>query len=234
MELTMKQIGLIGGLSWESSAEYYRTINEEIGKRLGGSHSARCVMTSFDFAEIEALQVAGRWNEATRMMIEAASNLEKAGADCIVICANTMHLMATDIERAVPLPLIHIADPTARAVQQAGIKKVGLLGTRYTMEKEFYRARLADKFGLDVRIPDEQGRAEIHDIVYKELILGVVRDESRAVYQRVMQKLADDGAEGIILGCTEITMLIQPEHSPVPVFDTTQLHALAAVDFALS
>lgn len=229
----MKTIGLIGGLSWESSAEYYRVINQAAQRRLGGVHSARSVLYSFDFGEIKALQAAGFWEAASALMVEAARKLEFAGGECIVICSNTMHLMAEAVEAAVAIPLIHIADATAAPIVGDGFKTVGLLGTRFTMEQDFYRGRMAERFGLEVLIPDEAGRATVHDIIYEELVRGVIRDESRRKYQVVIEKLRDAGAEAVILGCTEIGLLIKPEDSALPCYDTTALHALAAVDWAL-
>ena len=229
----MKTIGLIGGLSWESSVEYYRIINQETQNRLGGLHSARCLMYSFDFDEIETLQAAGDWGAATRRMIEAASSLQRGGAECIVICSNTMHRMADDVGAAVDLPLLHIADATADAILAVGLRTVGLLGTRFTMEQDFYRGRLVDRFGLDVLIPSAANREIAHRIIYEELVRGIVNDSSRAQYQTVIDDLRTDGAEAVILGCTEIGLLIGDQHSPLPLFDTTLLHALAAVDWAL-
>lgn len=229
----MKTIGLIGGLSWESSIEYYRIINQEARRRLGGLHSATSLMYSFDFGEIEALQAAGDWAEASERMVEAAGRLEGGGADCIVICSNTMHLMAEAVEAACQIPLIHIAEATAEAILARGHVKVALLGTRFTMEKDFYRGRMAERFGLEVMIPDAAGRAIAHDIIYEELVRGLIRAESRGAYQRVIDKLGADGAEAVILGCTEIGLLIKPEDSSLPVFDSTELHALAAVEWAL-
>jgi aspartate racemase len=230
----MKTIGLIGGMSWESSAEYYRILNETVQQRLGRVHSADCIMLSFDFAEIEVLQMAGDWDAATQRMIDAAQRLEHAGAACIVVCTNTMHLMADAMSTAISIPLLHIADPTAEAVKQQGLTTIGLLGTAFTMERDFYRGRLSDKFGLDVLIPESDERKIVHDIIYQELVRGIIRDESRIAYQQVIASLIARGAQGIILGCTEIGLLIQPQHSAVPVFDTTRLHALAAADFALA
>jgi len=230
----MKTIGLIGGLSWESSIEYYRIINQETQKRLGGVHSAKCLMHSFDFAEIEALQEAGDWEAATERMIAAAQNLEAAGADCIVICSNTMHRMADDIGAAVERPLIHIADATAEVILGDGLRSVGLLGTRYTMEGDFYKGRMTDRFGLHVRIPDAAGRDIVHRIIYDELVRGLIKSESRALYQAVIEQLQKAGAEAVILGCTEIGLLIKPEDCPIPSYDTTYLHALAAVEWALA
>lgn len=229
----MKTIGLIGGMSWESSSEYYRIINQAVRERLGGTHSAQCLMFSFDFGEIEALQEADDWEGAAARMIDAAQRLERGGAECLVICTNTMHRLVPEMLKAIHIPLLHIADPTARRITALGLRTVGLLGTRYTMEQDFYKWRLTEQFGLDVLIPDVDGRRLVHDVIYQELVRGVIREESRQAYQAVIRELADRGAQAIILGCTEIGLLIQPEHCPVPVFDTTRLHALAAVDFAL-
>ncbi|MEO1287274.1 MAG: aspartate/glutamate racemase family protein [Chloroflexota bacterium] len=230
----MKTIGLIGGLSWESSIEYYRIINETVRERMGGLHSADCLMYSFDFAEIEALQMASDWETATHRMIAVARQLERGGADCIVICSNTMHRMADDVQNAVDIDLIHIADATANAIKSQGIQQIGLLGTRFTMEQDFYKGRLVKQHHLDVIIPDDAGRTIVHDIIYEELVIGEVHDKSRSAYQTVMQNMIDNGAQGIILGCTEIELLISRfEHRPVPTFPTTYLHALAAVDWAL-
>ncbi|GGO56149.1 aspartate racemase [Streptomyces lasiicapitis] len=228
----MKTIGLIGGMSWESSAEYYRLLNELVRERLGGLHSARCVLHSVDFAEIERLQVAGEWERAGDVLAAAAKGLEAAGADLVLICTNTMHKVAGQVESVLSVPLLHLGDATAEAVRAAGERRVGLLGTAFTMEQDFYRDRLASH-GLEVLVPDEAGRDVVHRVIYEELCLGVVRDESRAAYQEVIAALVRDGAEGVILGCTEIELLIGQEHSPVPVFPTTRLHAEAAVDAAL-
>lgn len=230
----MKTIGLIGGLSWESSIEYYRIINETIRERLGGLHSAQCLMYSFDFAEIEALQAKNEWDKATHRMIAVARQVERGGADCILICSNTMHRMADDVQNAVDIEVIHIADATAHAIQRQGISRIGLLGTRYTMEQDFYKGRLINQFDLDVFIPDDAERTIVHDIIYDELVKGIVKPESRNAYQEIIAQLVEAGAEGIILGCTEIELLIsQPEHSPVPTFPTTSIHAIASVDWAL-
>ncbi|WP_328730674.1 aspartate/glutamate racemase family protein [Streptomyces caniferus] len=229
----MKVIGLIGGMSWESTAEYYRLLNELARRRLGGLHSARCVLYSLDFAEIEQLQVQGRWEEAGEILASAARSLEKAGADMVLICTNTMHKVAGQVEAAVGIPLLHLADATADAVRAAGVRKVGLLGTAFTMEQDFYRARL-EAAGLDVCVPDAEGRTLVHQVIYEELCLGVVKDESRKEYQRVIGSLVEAGAEGVILGCTEIELLVGPQDSPVPVFPTTRLHAEAAIDVALA
>ncbi len=230
----MKTIGLIGGLSWELTQLYYEIINETVRERLGGLHSAQCLLWSFDFAEIEAQQAAGDWASATARMIDAAKALQNGGADGLVICSNTMHRMAGDIEAAVDLPLLHIADATAEQIKAAGIQRIALLGTRYTMTQDFYKGRLIERYGLDVLIPDDAGIQCVHDIIYEELVVGVVKDDSRRDYQQVIGDLAERGAQGVILGCTEITLLIKPEHSPIPTFDTTALHALAAVDWALA
>ncbi|WP_329611716.1 aspartate/glutamate racemase family protein [Kitasatospora herbaricolor] len=229
----MKTIGLLGGMSWESTAEYYRLLNVLTRERLGGLHSAKCVLHSVDFAEIEALQSAGRWERAGEVLADAARSLEAAGADLLLICTNTMHKVAGQVAAAVSVPLLHLADTTAAAVLAAGLGKVGLLGTAFTMEQDFYRDRLASH-GLDVLVPDATGRAEVHRVIYQELCLGIVREESRDAYRAVIADLVAAGAEGIVLGCTEIELLIGPEHSPVPVFATTSLHARAAVDAALA
>jgi aspartate racemase len=228
----VKTIGLIGGMSWESSAEYYRLLNELVRERLGGLHSAKCLLHSLDFAEIEELQAAGEWQRAGEILAEAARGLQAAGADLLLICTNTMHKVAGQVEAAVSVPLLHLADATADAVRAAGIGRVGLLGTAFTMEQAFYRDRLAGH-GLDVLTPDGEGRALVHRVIYEELCLGVVREESRAAYQDVIGKLVAAGAEGVVLGCTEIELLIRDEDSPVPVFPTTRLHAEAAVAAAL-
>jgi len=229
----LKTIGLIGGLSWESSAEYYRMINEAVQQRLGGLHSAQTLMFSFDFAEIERLQHAGNWDAATERMIDAARRLERGGADLLLICSNTMHRMAQDVQAAVSIPLMHIADPTAERIKAAGIKRIGLLGTRYTMEQDFYRGRLTDLHGLDVVVPEAADRQIVNRIIYEELVLGVINPDSKAEYLRVVNNLIAQGAEGVILGCTEIGLLIKQADCPVPAFDTTEIHALAAVVAAL-
>jgi len=229
----MKTIGLIGGMSWESSLEYYRIINEETKKRLGGLHSARSLMFSFDFAEIEELQHSGNWAEATRRMIQAAQDLEKGGADFVLICTNTMHKMANDVQQGISIPLLHIADPTAQAIKDQGIKKIALLGTKFTMEEDFYKGRLTEKFGLEVITPNDEERQIIHDIIYNELCLGDIKPASKEQYLTIIRHLAERGAEGVILGCTEIGLLVQQEDTDLPVFDTTTIHAHAAVAEAL-
>ncbi|BDM69419.1 aspartate racemase [Streptomyces nigrescens] len=229
--MNMRTIGLLGGMSWESTAEYYRLLNELTRERLGGLHSSKCVLYSVDFAEIERLQVEGRWDEAAEILAEAAKALEAAGADLLLICTNTMHKVADQVAAATSVPLLHL-DTTAEAVRAQGLRRIGLLGTAFTMEQDFYRGRLA-RHGLDVLVPDAPGRSTVHKVIYDELCLGIVREESRASFQAVINDLVTAGAEGIVLGCTEIELLIGPEHSPVPVFPTTRLHAEAAVDRAL-
>ena len=229
----MKTIGLIGGMSWESTANYYRDINELVKQRLGGLHSAQTLLYSVDFQEIERLQHHGHWDEAGAQLAEIAHRLERAGADIVVLCTNTMHKVAPAIEAAVRIPFLHIADPTAETIKQAGIRRIGLLGTRFTMEEEFYRGRLAQKHGLEVIVPDTAGRDIVHRVIYDELCLGKIEDRSRQAYREIIARLVEHGAEGIILGCTEIAMLVSPVDSPVPLFDTTRLHAASAVDFAL-
>jgi len=229
----MKTIGLIGGMSWESTVPYYRIINETVRERLGGFHSAKLVLYSVDFHEIEQLQQSGAWDESGRMLAHAAQSLQAAGADFIVLCTNTMHKVADAIESAVNIPLFHIADPTAQEIKKTGLKKVGLLGTRFTMEQDFYRGRLLDQHQLDVIIPDDADRDVVHRVIYGELCMGLVRDGSRTEYRRIIQRLVDQGAQGVILGCTEISMLVGPSDSPVPLFDTTRLHARKAAEWAL-
>jgi len=230
----VRTLGLIGGMTWHSTVDYYRLINEGVHKRLGGSHSAEILLLSVDFGPVEEMQTRGEWRAMGRLMAGAARTLEGAGAEALVICANTMHRLADDVLGAVRIPLIHIADAAAAAVMAEGLRTVGLLGTRYTMELDFYRGRLEKEHGLKVLTPEEPGRTRVHDVIYKELGLGVVREESRRDYVEVIEALRKRGAEGVILGCTEIPMLVRPQDSPVPVFDTTALHAAAAVDFALS
>lgn len=229
----MKVIGLIGGMSWESSAEYYRIVNERVRDRLGGLHSARCLMWSFDFAGIEALQHAGRWDEATTLLVEAARRLERGGADFLVLCTNTMHRMADELQAAVEIPLLHIADPTALRIKAAGLRRVGLLGTAFTMEQAFYKGRLIERHGLDVLVPDAADRALVHRVIYDELVQGVVDPGSRAAYRDIIARLVARGAEAVILGCTEIMLLVRPGDSAVRLFDTTTIHAEAAVEMAI-
>ncbi len=229
----MKTIGLIGGMSWESSIEYYRIINHEINRALGGLHSAKSVMVSVDFAEIEALQHEGRWADATHAMIQAARQVQAGGADFVVICTNTVHKMAVEVQQAIDIPLLHIADATAEIVKAHGLRKIGLLGTRFTMEEDFYRGRLVQKHDLEVLIPNAANRAIIHRVIYDELVLGKIIPDSRTEYLRIMNELVQSGAEGIILGCTEIGLLVKQEDCLVPLFDTTLIHAQAAIQFAL-
>jgi len=233
IEVNMKVIGLLGGMSWESTVPYYRTINQAIGRRLGGLHSARIVLYSVDFHEIERLQHAGAWNEAGRVLAVAAQAIAGAGADFLVICTNTMHKVVPVIEKAIPIPILHIADATAMAIDRAQLRTVGLLGTRFTMEQDFYVGRLRNRHGLTVLVPDGDERETAHRIIYDELCLGRVLDVSRDAYRRIIQGLVAKGAQGIILGCTEVSMLVGPADAPVPVFDTTELHALQAVEWAL-
>ena len=229
----MRTIGLIGGMSWESSMEYYRLINEMVKARLGGLHSARCIMTSVDFAEIEEYQRLGQWDKASDVLVGAAKGLERAGAECVVLCTNTMHKVAGAIQYSVRIPLLHIADGAAEKIVQAGLKKPGLLGTRFTMEEDFYKQRLVEHFGLEVLIPDKAQRAMIHRVIYGELVLGEINPVSRDEFRQAIRDLIGRGADCIILGCTEIGLLVKPEDSLVPLFDTTYLHAEAAVDFSL-
>lgn len=229
----LKTIGLIGGMSWESTIPYYKQINESIKDRLGGLHSAKVVLYSVDFHEIERLQHAGDWKAAGNLLAEASISLEKAGSDFLVLCTNTMHKVAPQIEAAVSIPLLHIADPTAAEIKKGGYKSVGLLGTRFTMEQAFYRDRLSERHGLQVVIPNDEERQTIHRIIYDELCLGVVLPESRSEYRRIMNSLAAQGAEAIILGCTEISLLVSQPDSNVPLFDTTAIHARAAAEMAL-
>jgi aspartate racemase len=230
----MKTIGLIGGMSWESTLPYYRHVNEAIKARLGGLHSARLVLYSVDFHEIELLQRSGDWDRAGALLGEAAAALERAGADFLLLCTNTMHKVAGAIEQAVDIPLLHIADPTAAAIHGAGLQRVGLLGTRFTMEQPFYRERLESLHGIEVLVPDEADRQLVHRVIYEELCLGSVREESRRAYRQVIERLVAQGAQAVVLGCTEIGLLIGAEDAAVPLFDTTLLHARAAAEQALA
>lgn len=230
----MKTVGLLGGMSWESSAHYYAILNRAVRDRLGHSHSARSVMLSVDFGEIERLQRRGEWETLGDMLAAQAVRVEAAGADCLLLCTNTMHLVADRIAAAISIPLLHIADAAGEAVHAAGIARVGLLGTAFTMEQPFYRERLAERFGLEVLVPPADEREMVHRVIYDELVGGIVRSTSRDAYRQTIDRLVDSGAEGVILGCTEIMLLVSQDDSKVPVFDTTTLHALAAVDFALS
>jgi aspartate racemase len=229
----VKRIGLLGGMSWESSAEYYRFVNEATRERLGGLHSADCILRSVDFAAIEPLQREGRWAEAGALLADEALALVDAGAELLVLCTNTMHKLADAITTAVDIPFVHIADTTAAAVRRRGLDTVGLLATAYTMEQDFYVGRLEDRHGIDVIVPGEADRQLVHRVIYEELCIGIVDDASRDEYRRIMRELAARGAQGILLGCTEIDLLVGPDDASVPVFDTTRLHAEHAVELAL-
>jgi len=229
----MKTIGLIGGMSWESSVEYYRILNQTIGEKLGGLHSAKSLMYSVDFAEIEVLQHQGKWQEASKILIAAAKNLENGGADFIILCTNTMHKVTDEIQATIHIPLLHIADATAQKITSLGLKKIGLLGTRFTMEEDFYKGRLINKYGLEVIIPNSPDREIVHRVIYDELCLGIINPASKAQYISIMKQLVKFGAEGIILGCTEIGQLVHDEDCQVRLFDTTRIHAVVAVEYAL-
>jgi len=228
----MKTIGLIGGMSWESTAEYYRIINETVKERLGGFHSAKIVMYSVDFKEIRELQLEAGWDEATNLMIDAARRVERGGADFVLICTNTMHKMAEEVEASISIPLLHIADVTAERIISSGLKKVGLLGSAFTMEQDFYKGRLIDKYGLEVVIPSQIERQVVDNIIFNELCLGEIKDSSREQIETIMGNLVDDGAQGIILGCTELPSLVKQKDCSVPLFDTTAIHAKAAAEYA--
>jgi aspartate racemase len=229
----MKTIGMIGGMSWESSLEYYRIMNETVKEKLGGFHSAQCILYSVDFDDVEKMQHQGDWESLTRMMIEAGQRVKKAGADFLVICTNTMHMMADAVQNAIQIPLLHIADVTAGAVKANGQNRVGLLGTKFTMEQDFYKGRLKDLHGIDVLIPEDEERQVIHDILYNELCLGEIRELSREKFQDIIQNLVEREAQGIVLGCTEIPLIVHQEDYQIPLYDTTTLHAKAAVDYAI-
>ena len=229
----MKTIGIIGGMSWESTSEYYRQINELTKSHLGGLHSAQIIIYSVDFDAVESLQSKGDWEELTRMMIDAAYRLKSAGAELLVIATNTMHKMADLVQRQVGLPLVHIADATAEAINQLGLKKVALLGTRYTMEQDFYKQRIKERYNIEVLVPEPDDMDKVHEVIFEELVLGDFYDESRYDILDIVDKLADQGAEGVILGCTELPLLIQQEHLQLPIFDTTKLHVNCAIRRAL-
>jgi aspartate racemase len=229
----MKTIGLIGGLSWESSKEYYRIINETVNEKLGGLHSAKCILYSVDFAECREIQQTKGWDEVTKMLIDAAQRLEVAGADIVLICTNTMHKFAPEIQRETHIPLLHIADATAEKIVEKGLRKVGLLGTKMTMEEEFYKGRIVQRFGIEVLVPDQDERDFIETVIFDELCVGKMNASSKMRLKEIIQKLVENGAEGIILGCTEIPLLIKKEDVNVPVFDTAEIHAIAAVAYAL-
>ncbi len=232
-EADMKTIGLIGGMSWWSTAQYYRIINQEINKRLGGLHSAKIIMYSVDFETIEKMQREARWDDATSMMVDAAKKLENAGADCVVICTNTMHKTAGDVQKNISIPLLNITDATAERINAKGMKKVGLLGTKYTMTQDFYSDRLSEKFGIETIVPGNEDIETVNDIIYRELCLGDINQSSKKKIIEIIDGLADDGAEGVILGCTELPLLVTQEDVNIPLFDTTQIHAEYAVEFAL-
>jgi aspartate racemase len=229
----MKTIGLLGGMSWESTATYYRLINEGIRDRLGGLHSAELALYSVDFEPIERLQHRGDWTGAAESLADAARRVEAAGAEFLVLCTNTMHTVAPQIEEAIRIPLLHIADATAAEIGEAGVRRVGLLGTSFTMEQEFYRGRLSDRHGIEVLIPDAPERQTVHRVIYDELCVGRIRDESRSRYVEIIRALAGRGAEAVVLGCTEISLLVRPGDSPIPTFDTTEAHARRAVALAV-
>ncbi|MCP5381868.1 MAG: aspartate/glutamate racemase family protein [Kordiimonadaceae bacterium] len=229
----MKTIGLLGGMSWESSALYYRDINEGIKKSLGGLHSAQIAMISVDFEPIEKLQHAGNWDGTAEILIKAAKGIEAAGADFMLICTNTMHEVAPQIEQNIGIPILHIADATAEVVKEMGLKTVGLLGTAFTMERDFYKGRLTEKHSINVITPDDKDRKIIHDVIYQELVLGIIKDSSKAEYHRIIKKLSDEGAEAVILGCTEIGMLVKQADTDVTVLDTTSIHSKKAVEKAI-
>ncbi|WP_096187540.1 aspartate/glutamate racemase family protein [Evansella halocellulosilytica] len=229
----MKTIGLIGGLSWESSLEYYRYINTFVKEKLGGLHSAKCLMYSFNFAEMVELQHNGEWEKATKYMVDTAKTLEKGGAEAIVICTNTMHKMAEEVENGINVPLIHIADATAMKMKEQEVTSVGLIGTNFTMEQDFYKERL-NNYGIDVIIPTDDDRQVIHNVIYEELCQGIVKESSKQAYLRILERLKNMGAQGVILGCTEIPLLIKQEDTSLPLFDTTLLHSKAAASFALN
>ena len=229
----MKTIGLLGGMSWESTALYYKQINEEIKNRLGSLHSAKVVIYSVDFDEIEKLQHIGDWNKTADILTTAAQNIEKASADFLLICTNTMHKVVSQIQTKINIPIIHIADATAKVLQKDNIKKVGLLGTAFTMKEDFYKNRISENFGIEVLVPNEEDIKIIHKVIYEELCLGIIKEESRKKYLKIIEKLVSNGAEGIILGCTEICMLISSKDTDIKLYDTTKIHAIEAVNLAL-
>ena len=229
----MKTIGLIGGMSWESSLEYYRIINEQVKEKLGGFHSAESLMFSVDFDEIEKLQYQGNWKDAAKIMVDAAKRLEKGGADFVVLCTNTMHKTADDVQNNIKIPLLHITDAIAERIKAKGLRKIGLLGTKFTMEEDFYKGRLIKKYGLNVLIPNERDRQIVNDVIYHELCLGKINQSSKSQFIKITDKFVDNGAEAVILGCTEIPLLIKQKDVKIPLFDTTRIHAEAAVEYAL-
>lgn len=234
MNRKQKTIGLLGGMSWESTATYYRELNEGIKAKLGGLHSAKICLVSVDFAEIERLQHIEDWDGTAVILSEAAAAIEKGGADFLLICTNTMHKVAPQIEASISIPILHIADATAQRLREAGLKKVGLLGTRFTMEQDFYKGRLTEKYGIDVIVPEESEREDVHSVIYNELCLGTIDENSRERYLKIIAQLTANGAEAVILGCTEIALLVQQNHTATPLYDTTAIHAEQAVLEALS
>ncbi|TQV76762.1 aspartate/glutamate racemase family protein [Aliikangiella marina] len=230
----MKTIGLIGGMSWESTVSYYQLINRGIKQHLGGLHSAKLLMYSVDFAEIEALQHAGDWQKTAEILASAAQSLESGGADCVVICTNTMHKVAPQVAASVSLPLIHIADATGQKLSENSIETVGLLGTNFTMEQSFYKGRIESEFGIQVVIPNQAERKIVHEVIYQELCLGKIEEASKREYLKIIDKLAAQGAQAVILGCTEIALLVEQADTNVPLYNTTEIHAQAAIEFALS
>lgn len=230
----MKKIGMLGGMSWESTSQYYELINRELNRRLGGLHSARIALNSLDFHDIELLQKAAEWGSLADILSKSALSLEEAGADFIVICTNTMHKVEPDIAAALSIPILHIADATGQVLKTDKIKRVGLLGTAFTMEQDFYKSRLATKFGIDVVIPEAEDRSLIHNVIYDELCKGTINEKSRSGYLRIIDKLHGKGCEGVVLGCTEIPMLVNRSHTNIALYDTTKIHAFAAVDLALA
>ena len=233
MECSMKTIGMLGGMSWESTASYYKAINEGVKAELGGLSSAKICLYSVNFEEIEKLQHQGRWNETALILTQAAKAVEAGGADFLIICTNTMHKVASEIEAEISIPILHIADATAKKLVSDGVKKVGLLGTRFTMEQDFYKSRLTNKFEIDVIVPSTESRAIVHNVIYDELCKGIISAESRVKYLNIINELYKSGAEAVILGCTEIALLIQQQHTDIPLYDTTEIHAFEAVQLAL-
>ena len=230
----MKTIGMIGGMSWESSIEYYRIVNQAVREKLGGLHSAKSIMYSVEFAEIEELQHQNQWDKLAEIMVEAGRSLEKGGADFVIICTNTMHKLYDEVQQSIKIPMLNIADATAEKIKSDGIDRIALLGTRFTMEEDFYKSRLVEKYGLEVMIPSPEQMETVHRVIYDELCAGIIKPDSKHRYAAIIQDMVAQGAGGVILGCTEIGLLVKPEDSPVPLFDTTEIHARAAVDYALS
>ena len=229
----MKTIGMIGGMSWESSIEYYRIVNQAVRKKLGGLHSAKSIMYSVEFAEIEELQHQNQWDKLAEIMVEAGRSLERGGADFVIICTNTMHKLYDKVQQSIKIPMLNIADATAENIKSDGIDRIALLGTRFTMEENFYKGRLVEKYGLEVMIPSPDQMETVHRVIYDELCAGIIKPDSKHRYAAIIQDMVAEGAGGVILGCTEIGLLVKPEDSPVPLFDTTEIHARAAVDYAL-